>query len=134
MPIDTKSTTNVAVITKPHSPSATGTITGTVVDTAGFRSNTFIISAGLQTSTDITVVPVVLSGTVTSSLASAAADELIGTEPAANLSGTAGAISPTPNGYAGSDRYVRLDLIVLTASSGTYSTQLMQRDAIKSPV
>lgn len=134
MPIDTKSTTNVAVITKPHSPSATGTITGSVVDTAGFRSNTFLIASGLQTTTSITVTPVVLSGTVTSSLASAAADEIIGTEAAAALDGTAGASSTSTIGYIGSDRYVRLDLIVTSAASGTYSAHLIQRDAIRSPV
>lgn len=134
MPIDTKSTTNVAVITKPHSPSATGTITGSVVDTAGFRSNLVIISSGLQTTTDITVTPTVLSGTVTSSLAAVTDDEIIGTEAAAALDGTAGASSTSTIGYIGSDRYIRVDLLVAGAASGTYGTVLMQRDAIKSPV
>jgi len=134
MPIDTKNTTNVAVITAPISPAATGTITGTVVDTAGYCSNLFVMSAGAQTTTNITVTPVVLSGTATGSLASAAADEIIGTEAAAVLSGTAGAGTTTTIGYIGSDRYVRVDLIVTAAATGVYSTQLVQRNPIKAPV
>lgn len=133
MPIDSKSSMKITKVIGPISPSATGTITGTVVDTASFRSNTFIIEAGLQTTTSITVTPVVLSGTATNSLASAAASELIGTEAAAALSGTAGASGRTTIGYIGSNRYVRCDLIVTSAATGVYSVSLAQGDPIKLP-
>lgn len=134
MPIDSKNNFKVTKVIGPISPSATGTITGTVVDTATYRSNTFIIEAGLQTTTGITVTPVVLSGTATGSLASAADSTLIGTEAAAALSGTAGASGRKKIGYIGSNRYVRCDLIVTAAASGVYSVTLLQGDPIKSPV
>ena len=126
---------NIAIskVIAPISPTTTGTITGTVVDTSGFRSNTFIISAGAQTTAGITVTPVVLSGTATGSLASCAAAELIGTEAAAALSGTAGAGASSKIGYIGADRYIRCDLIVTAAATGVYSVQLVQGDPIKAP-
>lgn len=120
-------------VISPISPAATGTITGQVVDTANFDSNTFVISAGAQTTTGITVTPVVLSGTATGSLASCADAELIGTEAAAALSGTAGANSDSKIGYKGSDRYVRCDLIVTAAATGVYSVVAVQGHPRKGP-
>ena len=125
---------NVAVGTAPISPAATGTITGTVIDTQNYGENTFVISAGAQTTTGITVTPVVLSGSATGSLASCAANELLGTEAAAALSGTAGASSSSKIGYIGADRYVRCDLIVTAAATGVYSVQCIQSDPRKAPV
>lgn len=123
----------VSKVIAPVSPAATGTITGTVVDTSGYRTNTFIISAGAQTTTGITVTPVVKSGTATGSTASAAAAELIGTEAAAALSGTAGASSSSKIGYIGTNRYITCDLVVTGAATGVYSVQLIQSDPIKAP-
>jgi hypothetical protein len=123
----------VSKVTAPISPAATGTITGTVVDTSGFRTNTFIISAGAQTTTGITVTPIVKSGTATGSLTSAVAAELIGTEAAAALDGTAGAGSNSKIGYIGTNRYVSCDLVVTGAATGVYSVQLIQSDPVKAP-
>lgn len=134
MPIDSKNNFKVTKVIGPLSPSATGTMTGTVVDTAGYRSNTFLVEAGLQTTANLTVVPVVLSGTATDALTSAADSTLIGTEAAANLSGTAGASGRTKIGYIGSNRYVRCDLAVANAATGVYSVTLIQGDPIKAPV
>ena len=133
MSLDLYSNIKVTVGTAPISPAATGTITGTVIDTAGYRSNLAVISAGAQTTTGITVTPVILSGTATGSLASCAAAEMIGTEAAAALDGTAGAGSSSKIGYIGSDRYVRCDLIVTAAATGVYSVQWLQGNAIKGP-
>ena len=118
----------------PISPSVTGTITGEVIDTAGFRSNTFFIEAGLQTTNNITVTPVVLSGTVTATLTSVADDDLLGTEAAANLDGDDGSNNQSKIGYTGTNRYIRLDLIVLNAASGVYSAVCVQGAAVKAPV
>lgn len=118
----------------PISPAATGTITGQVVDTAGYRSTMFSISAGAQTTTGITVTPVVLSGAATGSLASCAAGELIGTEAAAALDGTAGSNGNSKIGYKGADRYVRCDLIVTAAASGVYEVTAIQGGSIEGPV
>lgn len=123
----------VSKVIAPISPAATGTISGTVIDTSGFRSNTFVISAGAQTTTGITVTPVIKSGTATGSTASAAAAELLGTEAAAALDGTAGAGSSSKIGYIGTNRYVTCDLVVTGAATGVYSVQLIQGDPIKSP-
>lgn len=127
---------NIAVTRaiSPVSPAATGTITSQVVDTAGYRSTTFVISAGAQTTTGITVTPVVLSGSATGSLASCAASELLGTEAGAALDGTAGANGVSKIGYIGSDRYVRCDLIVTAAATGVYGVDCIQGGAMKGPV
>lgn len=123
----------VSKVIAPVSPAATGTISGAVVDTSGYRTNTFVISAGAQTTTGITVTPVVKSGTATGSTASAAAAELLGTEAAAALDGTAGASSSSKIGYVGTNRYVTCDLVVAGAATGVYSVQLIQSDPIKAP-
>ena len=134
MPKDLYSNVNVEKGIAPISPAATGTITGTVIDTAGYRTHTFVCSAGAQTTTGITVTPVVLSGSATGSLASCSAAELIGTEAGAALSGTAGAGTCTRIGYQGADRYIRCDLIVTAAATGVYAVQCLQTDPIKGPV
>lgn len=123
----------VTPIIAPVSPAATGTISGSVVDTSGYRSNTFVISAGAQTTTGITVTPIVKSGTATGSTASATGTELLGTEAAAALDGTGGASSSSKIGYIGSNRYVTCDLAVAGAATGVYSVQLIQADPIQSP-
>ena len=137
MPIDSysrKTFTPAFAVMVGATGGATGTITGAVVDTAGYRANTFVLLAGLQATTSMTVTPVILSGTVTGTLASCAAGELIGTE-AACASGFTGALT-TPGeaegiGYMGADRYVRADVVVANAATGLYAGLWIQEDAIK---
>ncbi|HSH28679.1 MAG TPA: hypothetical protein VK971_02135 [Thiohalobacter sp.] len=121
-------TNNIKVtpVIVPQSPSATGTMSGSVIDTQDAISTTFIISAGAQTTTGVTVTPVVKSGTATGSTASAEASELIGTEAAAALDGTDGASSSSKIGYIGTNRYVTVDLAVANAATGVYSVQCVQ--------
>lgn len=133
MAIDLYSNTKVSRVISPHSPAATGTISGQVIDAQGFRSTLFVIAAGAQTTTGITVTPVVKSGSATGSLASCDASELIGTEAGAALSGTAGANGVKRIGYVGTDRYVTCDLVVTAAATGLYSVTCIQSDAIKGP-
>lgn len=118
---DLHSNIKEARVISPISPAATGTITGQVVDTQGYDSVEFVIAAGAQTTTGITVTPVVKSGSATGSLASASASELSGTEAAAALSGTAGSNNQARVGYVGADRYVSCDLAVAGAATGVYS-------------
>lgn len=119
---------------KPHSPAATGLIAGAIIDTAGYRSLTFVYAAGLQTTTDLTAVPVIKEGSVTGTLTSAAAGALFGTEAAAALSGTAGASSVSKIGYRGKLRYVQGNLLVATAATGLYSCVAVQAGAMKKAV
>ena len=119
--LDMKDNVGYVKIIAPVSPAATGTITGTVVDTANYDAFNIVVMAGAQTTTSITVTPVVLSGSVTGTLTSCASTALIGTEAAAALSGTAGASKVKKIGYIGSDRYVRCDLIVTSAATGVYA-------------
>ena len=132
MAIDTYSGVKYTNAISPATTTGVGTKTGAVIDTAGYRSNTFIFHSGIQSVT-ATVVPVILSGTVTGTLASCAAAELIGTEAAAaaivGATLTTGAVAAI--GYIGTDRYVRCDLIIGGVSTGFYSAILAQSDAIK---
>lgn len=119
----------------PASPAATGTITGdNIIDRANYPELEFIIQAGAQTTTGVTVTPIVMHGTVTGTLTSAPDSALLGTEAAAALSGTAGADSASKIGYKGANRYVRLDLAVAVAATGTYSAIAVQHGARKGPV
>lgn len=118
----------------PVSPAATGTITGdNIIDRANFSELEFVIQAGEQTTTSITVTPVVMSGDATGSLTSAADSELLGTESGAALDGTAGSDSNSRIGYVGSSRYVRVDLAVANAATGVYSAVAVQSGARKAP-
>ena len=133
MPIDKYSSVTYTNAISPHDIAATGTITGKVIDTAGYRSNTFIFHAGIQSVNVTTVTPVILSGSTTASLASCDAAELIGTEAAAAtiLGATLTTGICAAIGYIGTDRYVRCDLTVAGAATGFYSAVLAQADAIK---
>jgi len=119
----------------PISPAATGTISGTVIDTKNFDSLEFVIMAGAQTTTGITVTPVIKSGTVTGTLTSEADANLIGTEAAAAalLAGASGAAGVAKIGYKGSNRYVTCDLVVTAAASGVYSVGAMKGHPRKAP-
>ena len=134
MATDLYNNVKVSSAIDPHSPAATGTITGdNVIDTANFSNTTFVISAGAQTTEGVTVTPVVMSGTVTGTLTSAADADLLGTEAGAALDGTAGADSVSKIGYVGTNRYVRLDLIVAEAATGLYQAAAVQAGARKGP-
>lgn len=133
MSIDTYSEIKVTKIIAPISPAATGTISGAVIDTANYASNTFIVMAGAQTTTSITVTPIIKSGTATGSLTSAVDADLIGTEAAAALSGTAGAGTQSKIGYIGSNRYVTCNLAVTGAATGVYSIMCIQSNGRKGP-
>lgn len=106
----------------PASPTGTGTVTGTVIDRQGFDSVTFVIGNGTQTTTGLTVTPIVKSGSATSSLASCADGVLIGTEAgaAALLASGTGANKIATIGYVGADRYVQCNLTIAAASTGTH--------------
>ena len=130
---DLLSKTKISKVTAPISPAATGTISGTVVDTTGMNSVTFVISAGAQTTTGVTVTPVVVEGSATGSMTSVADANLIGTEALAALDGTAGAGSSKRVGYIGTARYVSCNLIVAAAATGVYSVQLLSEQS-KGPV
>ena len=131
---DLYSDVKVSKVIIPASPSATGTIAGTAIDMQGYDSVVFVISAGLQTTAEIDVVPIVKDGTVTGTLASVTDANLIGTEAAASLDGTAGASSVSKIGYVGSKRYVTCDLSILNAASGTYAVTAVQSSARVKPV
>lgn len=107
----------------------TGVTSGQAVDTAAYRSTTFVIAAGVTSSI---ATPIIKSGTASGSLASAANADLIGTEAAAIISAT-GDNSQSKIGYKGSNRYVTCDLS-LSAGTGVYSVTCIQSDAIKGPV
>lgn len=125
----------VTQVIKPHSPAATGTISGVVIDTAGYRSLTFVVGAGLQTTTGITVTPVITQGSATGSLASAADADLFGTEAAvaALLAGASGASTSARIGYRGKYRYVTCDLIIAGAATGLYHVDAIQMHGSKKP-
>jgi hypothetical protein len=130
---DLMSKIKVSKVIAPISPAATGTISGSAVDTSGANSVTFVISAGAQTTTGITVTPVVVAGSATGSMTSAPAADLVGTEAGAALSGTAGASSSKKIGYIGIARYVSCNLVVTAAATGVYSVQAVTEES-KGPV
>lgn len=123
-----------ARVISPQSPSATGTISGQVIDTKNIGAIEFIISSGAQTTTGITVTPVVKSGTVTGTLTSVADADLLGTEAGVGLDGSAGANSVGRIGYTGSNRYVTCDLVVAGAATGLYSVVAVKTGVRKAPV
>lgn len=87
-------------------------VTGTVIDRLGYDAVEFVITKGATASTaDLT--PVVVHGTATGSLTSAADADLIGTE--SQLADAAGA---EKIGYIGINRYVSVNL----TATGTLAT------------
>lgn len=127
-----KVTTAVA----PYNPSATGTTTGAIIDRAGYENLEFAISSGAQTTTGITVTPVIKHGSVTGTLTSAADTDLFSTEAvaAAVIAGSAGASKVTKIGYKGTSRYVQCNLILAGATTGYYSAVAILSGARKAPV
>lgn len=134
MSMDLHNNVEVSRVISPHSPSTTGVIAGQVIDTAGFRSNEFVISTGVSTDNAITVTPIVLSGTATNSLTSASDSDLLGTEAGAALDGNANINSVSKIGYTGVNRYIRCDLDITDAATGLYAVTCFQSDPVKGPV
>jgi hypothetical protein len=124
----------VARVISPISPSATGTISGQPVDLNGFEKCEFVIAAGAQTTTGITATPIVKEGAATGSLSAVADADLLGTEAAAALDGTAGANNQSNVGYKGNSRYATCDLVVAGAATGVYSVVAVLSGARKAPV
>jgi len=122
-------------VLSPAAAGTTGTKTGQIVDMAGFGSVEFIIASGAQTTTGITVTPVVKSGSATNALTSCADTVLLGTEAeaAADLAGAAGANAVTKIGYSGKDRYVQCSLVVAGAATGIYSVTAIKGSPRKQP-
>lgn len=132
---DLAANVDVRRVISPISPSATGTITGQVVDRQGYGSLVFVIEHGLYTTTAGAFTPVVKHGSATGSLASAADSVLVGTEAGATVGpGTADANSVTKIGYIGSERYVSLDLAVVGTATGVHSVVAVLGEPRKGPV
>lgn len=131
MAVDLYSNITVTNAISPVSPAATGTITGVVIDTSTYRSNTFIYNAGLQSANVTAVTPVVLEGTTTSALTSVAAANLIGAETSLGGVLTTGSVGKI--GYIGKKRYVQIKLVVAGAATGVYSATLLQGEPMKNP-
>lgn len=131
---DLHNNVKVVQVIAPQSPSATGVLAGTAVDMTGFETCEFVAQSGAQTTTGLTVVPVVSEGEATGSLAPVADADLIGAEAAANLSGTAGANSASKIGYKGNAKYATCSLAIAGAATGLYSVVAVLGGARKSPV
>jgi hypothetical protein len=133
--VDLANNIKVLNAVSPYDPSATGAKTGIVIDRAGFNGVTFLLSAGAQTATGITVTPVVKEGAATGSLTSVADANLIGTEAAmaAVLAGAGGANKTAKIGYLGNKRYVSCGFTLAGAATGFYSAVAVLSDPIKSP-
>ena len=134
--MDLKNNILVKRCISPYSPTGTGTITSQVIDRGGYHTVTFTIQSGVQTTTGITVTPIVKEGAATSSLASAGDGVLSGTEAAVNtvLAGLAGANKVGTVGYNGALRYVACDLTVAGAATGLYAVQAILSNPRKAPV
>ena len=110
------------------SPVAVGTTgtgqTGKVIDTQGYGGVEFIVDYGTVTATNAVFTVVVKEGSVTGTLTSVAAADLLGTELLAGLAATTGRTSGTSKnvskrvGYKGSNRYVSAN-ISSTVTAGT---------------
>jgi hypothetical protein len=105
----------------PFDPSATGTVTGTVIDRAGFNSITFAIMNGAVSTSGFSMTPVVKSGSATGSLTAVPDADLIGTEAGATISGGTSDNQVAKIGYIGQDRYVTCDLVIAGAATGFHA-------------
>lgn len=117
----------------PISPSATGAVSGAVIDRAGFNSVTFFIANGAVSATGFVMTPTVKSGSATGSLSAVADADLIGTEAGAVISGGASDGQIAKIGYVGMDRYVTVDLNVAGTATGVHAVMAVLGDPIKAP-
>jgi hypothetical protein len=105
----------------PTDPSATGVITGRVIDRSGFDAVEFVQQQAAITATDFVATPIVFAGSATDALASVADADLLGTEAGAALSGATSDNMTGKIGYTGTLRYVRCDLDVENAATGFHA-------------
>ena len=118
-------------IVGPVAIGANATVSGKVIDRAGFAGVEFIASYGAITTTGTVVTPVVKEGDATGSMTSVADGSLLGTEAlaarlgGATTSGTGANVSKRV-GYVGTKRYVTCDMV----KSGTTSVGCMSVEAI----
>lgn len=110
---------------------ATGTITGSIIDRAGYGGVEFVIGYGSVVTTGTVATVVVKEGDVTGTLTSVADADLIGTEALASLlagARTAGTGKECTKriGYKGTKRYVQASII----GSGTTSVGYVWADAV----
>lgn len=118
-------------IVGPVAIGANATISGKVIDRAGYGGVEFILSYGAIVTTGTVVTPVVKEGDATGSMTSVADTYLLGTEAlAARLGGatTSGTGSNVAKrvGYNGNKRYVTCDMV----KSGTTSVGCMAVSAV----
>lgn len=137
---DLHNNVRVVRVISPHSPAATGLIAGQVVDRAGYANLEFVFQSGTQTTSAITMTPVVMhSAQAATGFVSAPDSALLGTEAGVNTAlgggaGSNGANKVAKLGYIGSNRYVRCDFNVLAGATGTYNVVAVQTGANKAPV
>jgi len=105
------------VAVAPQNPTGTGTLTGIVIDRAGFDAVEFIVQNGAVSGAQV-LTPIVFEGSATGSLASVANGDLLGTESGAVLSGGSSDNMTGKIGYTGDLRYVRCDLTVAGVATG----------------
>lgn len=120
-------------VISPVDPSATGTLTGTVVDRAGFNSVTFCILNAAIAATGFSLTPIVKAGSATGSLSAVPDADLIGTEAGATISGGTSDNQVAKIGYIGNSRYVTCDLVLAGAATGFHAVVGILGDPIKAP-
>lgn len=118
-------------IVGPVAIGANGTVTGKVIDRAGYAGVEFIASYGAIATTGTVATLVVKEGDATGSMTSVADANLLGTEALASRLGGAttsgvGANVSKRVGYVGMKRYVSCDVV----KSGTTSVGCVSVEAI----
>lgn len=111
--------TKVAVA--PFDPTGTGVKTGIVIDRSGFDSVEFVSLNAAVSTAGFKLTPIIMHGTASDSLASAADTDLIGTEAGAELSGGSSDNMTGKVGYIGTKKWVRMDLNVQGAATGVHA-------------
>jgi hypothetical protein len=110
---------------------ATGAITGSIIDRAGYGGVEFVIGYGSIVTTGTTVTALLKEGDVTGTLTSVADADLVGTETLASLAAGARVAGTGKEvckrlGYKGTKRYVQLSL----TGAGTTSVGIVWADAL----
>ena len=119
-------------IVGPVAIGANATVSGKVIDRAGYGGVEFVLAYGAIATTGTVVTPVIKEGDATGSMTSVADTYLVGTETLAARLGNAALTSGTTInvakriGYNGNKRYVTCDMV----KSGTTSVGCMGVHAI----
>ncbi len=124
-------------------PVASGTTgtgqVGKVVDRAGYESVEFVIGYGAITATAATLSVIMKEGDVTGTMTSVADAFLLGTELAAGVAAAVRVDGSTEKivtriGYAGSKRYVQVDIDAVTTAAVIVSAIAVLGSPHKMPV